>query len=138
MVTTVYPYIARGAGGRRGREPQVSGAGGIYSAARGGNLFLTVSREPVVQQDHSNRARGDGPDRAGVLFAGAASAGDLGSQRALGVDGGASVPVEGSQGRGYVPGYDGRRGHDVDRAEGVAQLQAAAADLVSDRAEVSR
>ena len=84
MVRTLYSYIARGAGGCRSRQPQIPGAGGIHSSACGGNLFVSVSRQPVVQQDHGHRARGDGQDRAGVFFAGAASAGSLGGAAGAG------------------------------------------------------
>src|SRR5260370_40604057 len=87
MVRTLYSYIARGSGRRGSGQPQVSGAGGLHPATGGGDLLVSFSRQPVVQQDHGHWARGDGQDRAGILFAGSASARDLGSQRALGFDG---------------------------------------------------
>ena len=59
-------------------------------------------------------------------------------ERPLGVDGREPVSPERSQGRRNGAGHDRRRGHDFDRAERAAQLQATAADLVSDCAEVSR
>src|ERR1700722_3161431 len=79
LVTTVHSYIARGAGGCRSGQPQVSGAGWVHSAAGGGDLLVSVPGQPVVQQDHGDRPAGDGPHRSGVLFAGAASARALGS-----------------------------------------------------------
>ena len=138
MVTTLYSYPARGSGRRRSRQPQVSGAGGLHSAAGGGDLLVSLSGQPLVQQDHGHRAAGDGPDRAGVFSAGAASARALGGQRALGSDGRQPVSPERPQGRRHVPGHDRRRSDDVDCREGTAQLQAVAADLVPDRSKVSR
>src|SRR5712672_443685 len=78
LVTAVYSYIARGACRRRSCVAQISGAGGVYPAAFGGNLLLSVPRQPVVQQNHGDCSPGDGQDWAGVFFAGAASAGGLG------------------------------------------------------------
>ncbi len=105
-------------------------AAGIYSYPFHG--------QALVQQDHEHRARGDGQDRAGILSAGAASARAVGSERPLGGDGRQHVPPEGPQGRRPVPRHDPRRGHDRHRAQGTAQLQAAAADLVPDSDQVSR
>ena len=48
------------------------------------------------------------------------------------------VSPERPQGRRPLPGHDRRRGHDRDRAQRAAQLQAAAANLVSDPAQISR
>ena len=105
-------------------------AAGVYSY-----LFLGNRSFNKIM---GNRSRGDGQDRAGVLFAGAASAGVVGGERTRGADGRESFSAERSQGHGDGAGHDRRRGHDVDRVERPAKLQAVAADLVSDCAEVSR
>src|SRR5436305_11545820 len=79
LVTAVYPYPARGTGRCRGREPQIPGARGLHPAISGRHLFVSFSGAALVQQDRGNRSRRDGPYRAGVLLAGAASARALGS-----------------------------------------------------------
>src|SRR5260221_8365338 len=42
LVTTFYSHTARSAGGRRGRQPQVSGPLGVYTAAGRRHLLVPV------------------------------------------------------------------------------------------------
>src|ERR1700733_609519 len=83
LVRIVYSYVARGSGGCGGRQPQISRPGWIYSPTGRRNLFFSLSRKPVVQQDHGHCPRRNGQDRPGILSPGAASSRSLGSQRAL-------------------------------------------------------
>src|SRR5580698_7948425 len=94
LVRTVYSYVARGSGGRRGRQPQVSRPGGLHPPTCCRTLFVPFSREPVIQQDHGHRPARNGQDRPGVLLAGTASARVVGSQRALVSDGREPVSLE--------------------------------------------
>src|SRR5260370_11730948 len=74
LVTTVYPYSARGPGRRRGRKPQIPAACRIHPPARIGHLLLFVSWPALDSEDHEHRPPGNGQIRAGLLSSCAQSA----------------------------------------------------------------
>src|SRR5512146_2035809 len=94
LVTTICSYAKGGAGGCRGRQPQVSDPGGIREAAGRRDLQLSVHGAADAAEDYRHCARGDEHDRAGVSAAGDPSAGDLGGERPLDGDGREHVPAE--------------------------------------------
>src|SRR5690242_12511492 len=99
MVTTIYSHTARSAGGRRGRQPQISGPLGVYTAAGRRNLFIPVHGAAVDSEDYRCDPRGDEPDWAGVSAAGDPSARAVGAERTLAGDGRKHVSPERPQRR---------------------------------------
>src|SRR5260221_12447135 len=52
LVTTFYSHATRGPGGRRGRQPQVSGPVGLYTAAGRRDLLVPVHGAVVVVENY--------------------------------------------------------------------------------------
>jgi hypothetical protein len=75
------------------------GAGRLRSPAGGRNLLLSVSRQPILQQDHGHRPRGDGQDRPGVLSCPRCIRAKSGRPADAGPDGRKSVSPQRPQGR---------------------------------------
>ena len=67
LVQALHPHPPRGPGRRRSGQPQVSAPRRLHPPARRRHLQLPLPRPALAQQDHRHRARGDGPDRPGVL-----------------------------------------------------------------------
>src|ERR1017187_1138812 len=136
---TVHSHAARQPRRSGGGQPSTAAARRIHPAGGGGNLQLPVSGAAVVVEDHPHRARRDGRHgRAGDAAAGAESGGVVAGIGAVGRDGRQHVPAEGPLSARPVSGHDTRGsdyGHGARRA---AQLQAIAANLVSDPDQVSR
>src|SRR5208282_404387 len=95
LVTTLYSHAARGAGRRRGRQPQIPGARWLHPPTGCRVVLVPVTGTAVEAEDHPDRPRRDGQDRAGVLPAGVEPARAVAIERPLGGDGRQHVPPEG-------------------------------------------
>ena len=113
-------------------------AGYIRQLAAGIYSYLFLAQRSLLKI-HANRARGDGRHRRpGDSAARSESGRSLAGIRPLGRDGRQHVPPQGPLRPRPLPRHDARRGHDLHRARRTAQLQATAADLVSDPDQISR